>query len=66
MNPLRRKLILATWRPPKEGNILGKMTVDTSVAQSYIQYLRNKHDVKVTITHFVGRAIGELYTTLRV
>ena len=59
MNPLRRKLILATWRPPKEGNILGKMTVDTTIAQSYIQYLRKKHDAKVTITHFVGRAIGE-------
>ena len=35
------------------------MTVDTTIAQSYIDYLRNKHDVKVTITHFVGRAIGE-------
>jgi len=59
MNPLRRKLILSTWRPPKEGNILGKLTVDTSIAQSYIEYLRHKHNTKVTITHFVGRAIGE-------
>ncbi len=59
MNPLRRKLILATWRAPKEGNILGKLTVDTSTAQSYLQYLQQKSGIKVTITHFVGRAIGE-------
>jgi len=59
MNPLRRKLILATWRAPREGNILGKLTVDTSIAQSYIDYLHKKHDTKITITHFVGRAIGE-------
>ena len=59
MNPLRRKLILATWTAPKEGNIHGKITLDCATVLSYIEYLRKKHDKKITITHFVGRAIGE-------
>jgi pyruvate/2-oxoglutarate dehydrogenase complex dihydrolipoamide acyltransferase (E2) component len=59
MNPLRRKLILATWRAPQEGNIHGKLTVDCTKALAYIEYLRQQHDEKITITHFVGRAIGE-------
>ena len=42
MNPLRRKLVLATWTPPKEGNIYGKLTLDTTQASSYLKYLRNK------------------------
>ena len=59
MNPLRRKLILSTWRSPKEGNIYGKLTVDAKVALSYLNYRSCITGQKHTITHFVGRAIGE-------
>ncbi|MGC6510962.1 MAG: 2-oxo acid dehydrogenase subunit E2 [Myxococcota bacterium] len=59
MNPLRRKLVLATWTPPKEGNIYGKLTLDTTHAESYLKYIRQKTDQKVTLTHFIGRAIAE-------
>lgn len=59
MNPLRRKLVLATWTPPKEGNIYGKLTLDTTHASSYLNYLRNKTGQKITLTHFIGRAIAE-------
>ena len=59
MNPLRRKLVLATWAPPSEGNIYGKLTLDTSRAESYLTYLRNKTGDKITLTHFIGRAIAE-------
>ena len=59
MNPLRRKLMLASWRAPKEGNIYGKIDLDCTTVLSYIEYLREKHQKKITITHFVGRAIGE-------
>ena len=59
MNPLRRKLILATWSAPKEGNIHGKMSLDCTTVLSYLDYLKEKHGRKITITHFIGRALGE-------
>ncbi len=48
----RRKLAIATWGSPREGNIYGKMTVDATHALTYMQ------EHKVTITHLVGRAAG--------
>jgi pyruvate/2-oxoglutarate dehydrogenase complex dihydrolipoamide acyltransferase (E2) component len=59
MNRLRKKLIMATWRPPSEGIITGKLTVDATNALSYIEGLRSSSGEKVTITHFVARAVGQ-------
>lgn len=58
-NGPRRKLAIATWGAPSEGNIYGKLTVDATEAQRYLEWLRNKSGEKVTITHLVGRAVGE-------
>lgn len=55
---LRRKLAIATWSSPREGNIYGKMIVDMGNALSYIEYLRKTSSQKVTITHLVGKAAG--------
>lgn len=55
---LRRKVALATWSAPKEGNIYGKMTMDMTNALKYIEYLRKNSDEKITVTHLVGRATG--------
>ena len=33
----RRKLAIATWDAPREGNIYGKLTVDATQALAYIQ-----------------------------
>jgi pyruvate dehydrogenase E2 component (dihydrolipoamide acetyltransferase) len=55
----RRKLAIATWSDPREGNIYGKLTVDATEALAYLDYLRKKTGEKVTITHFVGKAVGE-------
>lgn len=55
----RRKLAIATWGSPSEGNIYGKLTVDATEALAYVEYLRKKTGEKVTITHFVGKACGE-------
>ena len=59
MNPLRRKLILSTWRSPTEGNIYGKLTVDAKNALSYLAFRSQVTGQKHTMTHFVGRAIGQ-------
>jgi len=54
----RRKLSIATWSRPTEGNIYGKLTLDVREALRYLQYLRDISGEKVTITHLVGKAVG--------
>ncbi len=54
----RRKLAIATWSRPTEGNIYGKITIDATEALNYIRHLRKETGVKVTITHLVGKALG--------
>ena len=56
---VRRKLAIASWAAPQEGNIYGKLTVDATQALAYIEHHRATSGEKVTITHLVGRAVGE-------
>ncbi|MCA9698057.1 MAG: 2-oxo acid dehydrogenase subunit E2 [Myxococcales bacterium] len=53
---VRRKLAIATWSSPREGNIYGKLTVDAENALRYIEHLRQTTGEKVTMTHLVGKA----------
>ncbi|QDG51067.1 2-oxo acid dehydrogenase subunit E2 [Persicimonas caeni] len=53
---LRRKLAIATWASPREGNIYGKLTLDVTEAQRYIEHVRQTTGEKVTVTHLVGKA----------
>lgn len=54
----RRKLAIATWSRPTEGNIYGKLTVDCTAALAYIAKIRERDGVKITITHMVGKAVA--------
>lgn len=54
----RRKLAIASWGSPSEGNIYGKLTVDAAPALAYLEQLRQKTGEKVTLTHLVGRAVA--------
>ena len=54
----RRKIAIATWGSPKEGNIYGKLTLDATKSLMYIDYLKSNGHKKVTITHIVGKAIA--------
>lgn len=54
----RRKLAIATWSSPREGNIYGKLTVDATLALEYIAAVRAASGQRVTITHFVGKAVA--------
>lgn len=54
----RRKMAIASWTPPREGNIYGKLTLDVGEAQAYLAHVRQTTGEKVTITHLVGKAIG--------
>ena len=55
---VRRKLAIATWSAPREGNIYGKLTVDATAALEYIEHIRKETGEKVTITHLVGKAVA--------
>ena len=54
----RRKLAIATWSAPSEGNIYGKLTVDATKLVEYVAHLREKHGEKVTVTHVAGKALA--------
>ena len=55
---LRRKIAIATWDAPREGNIYGKLVVDARPALNYIKKLRVEYGVHVTLTHVVARALA--------
>lgn len=57
---IRRKLAIATWSSPREGNIYGKIDLDVEEVLRFLDAVREKTDEKVTLTHFVGRALGEV------
>ncbi len=54
----RRKMAIASWAPPREGNIYGKLTLDVGEALAYLEHVRQTTGEKVTITHLVGKAVG--------
>ena len=58
MNSTRRKLAIGTWSAPREGNIYGKLTLDAEPALEYLREVRERTGHKVTITHFVGKAVA--------
>ncbi|MCA9566612.1 MAG: 2-oxo acid dehydrogenase subunit E2 [Myxococcales bacterium] len=59
MNPLRRKLAIATWSAPREGNIYGKLDLDVEEVLAYVAWLRERSGEKVTLTHFVGKCVAQ-------
>jgi pyruvate/2-oxoglutarate dehydrogenase complex dihydrolipoamide acyltransferase (E2) component len=54
----RRRMTIATWKPPREGVIYGMMTLDATNVLEYIDRARETTGEKVTITSFVGAAVG--------
>lgn len=54
----RRKLAIATWRAPREGNIYGRLELDTEQVQAYLAWLRETTGTKVTLTAFVGACVA--------
>ncbi len=52
----RRKLAIATWDTPREGNIYGKLVVDAEAVLAWIEAERQRTGEKITLTHVVGKA----------
>lgn len=56
----RRKLVIASWTRPTEGNIFGKLEVDATAALHYVEHLRATSGEKVTLTHLIGKAAAKV------
>lgn len=54
----RRKLAIASWRAPREGNIYGKLTLDAGPVLAYVAEVRERTGEKVTLTHVVGKTLA--------
>ena len=55
---LRRKIAIATWSSPREGNIYGKVILDARPVLEYIQRLRVETGEHITLTHFITRVLA--------
>jgi len=49
---------MSQWQDPTEGTILYKLKVDTSKVDRYLKEVEEKTGQRVTVTHFIGKAIG--------
>lgn len=54
----RRKLAIATWGAPTEGNIYGRMALDTAQVRRYLEWLHQTTGEKITLTAFVGACVA--------
>jgi pyruvate dehydrogenase E2 component (dihydrolipoamide acetyltransferase) len=59
MNKTRRKLAIASWSPPREGNIFGKLTCDVEEALVFFEHVKKTQGIKLSFTHLVGKAVAE-------
>ncbi|MFU8840747.1 MAG: 2-oxo acid dehydrogenase subunit E2 [Nitriliruptoraceae bacterium] len=57
-NTVRRKLAIASWRPPREPNMYGKLELEATEALRYLEEVRERTGERVTLTHLVARATG--------
>src|SRR5262245_20585764 len=53
-----RKVAMAVWNRPNDPTVYGTLTVDAGPALAYLAKIRDRHGVKATMTHLVGRALA--------
>jgi pyruvate/2-oxoglutarate dehydrogenase complex dihydrolipoamide acyltransferase (E2) component len=53
-----RRLAASTWRRPHDPSAYGWLDIDVSRALSYLDELNASSNVKVTLTHLVGKALA--------
>lgn len=57
-NSTRRKLAIATWDAPREGNIYGKLTVNAEPLMEWIEQRRAATGERITVTSVVGLVVA--------
>lgn len=53
-----RKVALGTWAHPSDPSVYGVLEVEVEPALAYIERLKEKTGVRITFTHFVGKALA--------
>jgi len=59
-NSPRKRLLIASFEEPQGGIINNRFEVDVTNIQKFIEETREKSGVRVTVTHVVVKAIGEM------
>jgi pyruvate/2-oxoglutarate dehydrogenase complex dihydrolipoamide acyltransferase (E2) component len=59
-NPWRR-MAMASWAAPKDPTIYGVMEINVENALKFIAEQAAASNERITITHFVGKAFGEIF-----
>jgi pyruvate dehydrogenase E2 component (dihydrolipoamide acetyltransferase) len=57
-----RKLAGSTWRAPDDPQFFGDLEIDATALLAYIQDVRQRCGVHLTVTHLIGRAIAQAFT----
>ena len=55
-----RKIALSTWELDRSGKILSRLELNPEPAIDFIEKLNTSSIEKISITHFLGKALGEL------
>jgi pyruvate/2-oxoglutarate dehydrogenase complex dihydrolipoamide acyltransferase (E2) component len=55
-----RKVAIGTWQTAADPSVYGMLEVDAGPAIAYIEKQRRETGVKLTLTHFAGRAVAEV------
>ena len=67
--PLRlsswRKVAIGTWKTVGDPSVYGVVEVDAGPALAYLEELARETGVKLTLTHFMGAAIGRTFARHR-
>jgi pyruvate dehydrogenase E2 component (dihydrolipoamide acetyltransferase) len=56
-----RKLAIGTWRMAKDPSVYGALELDVTRALAFLERLNRESGVRVTLTHFMGRAVAEAF-----
>ena len=55
-----RKVAIGTWRSAGDPSVYGIVELDVGPALAYIEKIREKTGAKVTLSHFVGKALATM------
>lgn len=53
-----RRISLAAWKAPNDPTVYGSLSVDFSKARNFLERLGQNADPKITVTHFVAKAVA--------
>ncbi len=54
----RRRIAVASWRPPSDGRIYARTAIDATPTLAYVEATRQRTGEHLTVTHVVGAALA--------